>query len=199
MPPAITAAVEGITDEAVVRRLFSHVRAVPGNVYVKQGKPSLRKRLAGYNHAARHAPWFILVDLDRDADCAPPLRQEWLPQPAPMGCFRVAVRAIEAWLMADAEALARFLHVPKSRIPADPEALEDPKVEMVNLARQSRQKAITTDRVARQRSGRAVGPAYASRLIEYAHGPWRPDIAAQRADSLARAIRALRQLMDNCA
>jgi hypothetical protein len=195
MSPVITAAVEGITDEAVAGKLISHVGARLGTVHGRQGKSHLKQRLSGYNHAARHAPWFMLVDLDRDADCVPPIRQEWLPHPSPMACFRVAVREIEAWLMADAEALAAYLGVASNRIPDQPETLVDPKAVMVELARFARRKAIRDDMVPRTGSGRAVGPAYSSRLVEYVADCWRPDVAATHADSLARAIRALRRLV----
>ena len=109
----------------------------------------------------------VLVDLDHDAECAPPFCAEWVPSPAPYLCFRVAVREVEAWLMADADSLASFLSVVRNKIPAEPEQLDDPKTEMVNLARRSRRRAIRKDMVPRAGSGRSVGPAYASRLIEY--------------------------------
>ena len=79
----ISAAVEGIVDEAVVRKLIAHADATLGDVYGKQGKSFLRQKIAGYNNAAQRAPWLVLVDLDSDEDCAPPLRSAWLPQPAP--------------------------------------------------------------------------------------------------------------------
>ena len=110
----IAAAVEGIVDEAVVRKLIAHAGATPGDVYGRQGKSFLRQRIAGYNNAAQRMPWIVLVDLDLDNDCAPPLRDAWLPQPAPYLCFRVAVRKVEAWLLADAERLASFLRVARS-------------------------------------------------------------------------------------
>ncbi|HWP60972.1 MAG TPA: hypothetical protein VNL14_23955 [Candidatus Acidoferrales bacterium] len=194
MPALISAAVEGPTDEAVAVRLIHHVGAEAGVVYGKQGKPHLRERVSGYNRAARHAPWLVLVDLDRDADCAPPLRTAWLPDPAPRLCFRVAVRAIEAWLLADAETIADFLGVARSKVPALPETLDHPRTALVNLARTSRRKDIRQDMAPREGSGRPVGPAYTSRLIEYAGKHWRPTEAAKRADSLARAIRCLRWL-----
>ena len=199
MPPFVTVAVEGIADEAVAGKLISLVGADMGAVYGKQGKSHLRQRLAGYNHAARHAPWLMLVDLDRDADCAPPVLRAWLPNPAPMACLRVTVRAIEAWLIADAESLAGYLGISRNRIPEQPEGLDDPKAEMVNLARASRHRPIRQDMVPRDRSGRSVGPAYSSRLVEFIVGCWRPKVAAIRADSLNRAIRALRRLMETIA
>ncbi len=194
--PVITAAVEGIVDEAVVRRLLAYAGAVPGSVYGKRGKLDLRRRINGYNNAAQLRPWLVLVDLNNDAQCAPLLCRKWLPNPAPQLCFRVAVRQVEAWLMGDAETLARYLRVARSRIPVDPESLPNAKAEMVNIARGSRTLAVRQDMVPRPGSGRAVGPAYASRLIEYIQRDWRPEIAAQRADSLRRAIDCLQQLVD---
>jgi len=179
--PIIFAAVEGIVDEAVACRLISHAGAVPGDVYGKIGKSFLRRGIKGYNNSAKRALWFVLVDLDHDADCAPPLCSDWLPNKAPGLCFRVAVRAVEAWLLADAERLAKFLGVAPSKMPAD-------------LARGSRRRDIREDMVPRPGSGRPVGPAYASRLIEFASKHWRPDIAGRHADSLKRAIRCIKQI-----
>ncbi len=195
MDAVVQASVEGVTDEAVVRRLIEHAGAQVGTVYGKEGKPALRQRVSGYNNAARWSPWVILVDLDRDADCAPPLCARWLPEPAPMMCFRVAVRAVEAWLLADADEMARFLGVSRTRLPDDPERLDDPKRTMVDLARRSRRRAIREDLVPRPGSGRPVGAAYASRLIEFTESGWRPNVAAGRSDSLRRAIACVERLI----
>lgn|GEM_PF-3609793 len=78
----ISAAVEGIIDEAVVRKLILEAGGCPGAIYGKNGKALLRRLLPGYNNAARFSPWIILVDLDRDAECAPPLLEDWLSEPA---------------------------------------------------------------------------------------------------------------------
>lgn len=190
----VTAAVEGIVDEAVVRTLLNHVGVTPGDVHGKNGKAHLCQRIPGYNNAARHAPWIVLVDLDRDADCAPPLRRAWLSHPAPYMCFRVAVRAVEAWLLADGERIASFLRVARQRIPTDPEGLENPKETMVNLALQSRRRDVREDMVPRPGSGRSVGPAYSSRLIEFAANYWRPQVAVEQCDSLRRATECLMRL-----
>ncbi len=195
-PVVISAAVEGGVDEAVARRLVRHVGGQPGAVYGKGGKPSVLNNLKGYNNAGRHSPWFVLVDLDRDRDCAPLARTEWLPQPAPRLCFRIAVRTVEAWLMADVETLASYLDIARNKVPADTESLESPKTTLVNLARRSRRRRIREDMAPRQDSGRQVGPAYESRIIEYVDTTWRPQIAARRADSLQRTIVCLRRLVE---
>lgn len=193
-PPEISGAVEGLLDEAVLRRVIEHVGARPGPVHGKNGKPFLRKRLPGYNQAAYRAPWLVLVDLDQDENCAPPFVASWLPQTAPYMCLRVVVREVESWLFADRERLARFLRVRLSRVPEEPEAVAYPKRVMVDVARFSRSRDIREDMVPRPGSGRTVGPNYTARLIQFvteARAGWRPEIAAQRSDSLAGCLRCI--------
>lgn len=196
-PVIISAGVEGIVDEAVARKLIIQAGGHPGTIYGKNGKPFLRRHINGYNSAARRLPWMVLVDLDRDWECAPPLREEWVPDPAPYLCFRVAVREIESWLIADAESLAGFMSVARSRISANPENLQEPKAEMVNLARHSRRREIREDMVPREGSRRSVGPAYTSRLVEYVEARWRPEVATRRANSLRRAITCLKRIIES--
>jgi hypothetical protein len=196
--PVINGAVEGIVDEAVFRRLLKAVRADPGTVYGKNGKQQLLERLGGYNSAARFSPWFVLIDLDRDADCPPPFVAASLPVPSERMCFRVAVREVEAWLLGDRERLARFLNIDPGWIPSDPERLSNPKEQVVSLARRSRSREIVADMVPRQESGRSEGAAYASRLIEFISDSrlgWRPTVAARSSDSLRRCLRCLRRLV----
>lgn len=193
-PVVVSASVEGVVDEAVVRALLMSAGMKPGPVYGKQGKSHLQEKINGYNNAAQRLPWLVLVDLDRDYECAPQLRNAWLPQPASLLCFRVAVHSVEAWLLADAQRFASFLGVPRIKLSTEPEKLADPKTVVVNLARTSKRRAIREDMVPREGSGRLVGPAYSSRLIEFASSFWRPNIAARRADSLSRAIDCLKRL-----
>lgn len=196
MPPFITVAVEGITDEAVADRILRTVGAEPARIYVTHGREKLKSRIHAYNEAARHVPWLILVDLNHAEACAPQLKSLWLPHPAPFLCFQVAVRSVESWLLADAVNLSRYLAVPVGRIPKDPEALEKPKQVLVSLARQSRRKDIRSDMVPEEGSGRDEGPAYASRLIEFIHQHWNVGQAATRSDSLRRALRCLQRLKE---
>lgn len=61
-------------------------------------------------------------------------------------CFRIAVREVEAWLLADAEQAAGFLAVPLARIPAEPETLPDPKATLIALAGRSRKELCSARR-----------------------------------------------------
>jgi len=197
----VSGAVEGPTDEAVLRRLLEEAGVAAGSVFGKSGKAFLRQNVQRYNRAAHHFPWIVLVDLNREAECAPALCKAWLPNPASQMCFRVAVREVESWLLADRERFARFLSVAITKIPRNPESLEDPKRAIVDLAAQSRRREIREDMTPRPGSGRRIGPAYTSRIIEFVtdrHFGWRPNVAAKSADSLHRCLRRFRRFLDAC-
>lgn len=183
-------------DEAVARVIISFAGGRLDKVFGKKGKADLRSKLSGYNSAAGYRPWLVLVDLDNDAVCAPALRQDWLAAPSQFMCFRIAVREVEAWLMADRESLADFLRIRRTRVPDDIEGLEDPKRTLVDLARESRVNAIRADLVPRPGSGRSAGPAYTSRLTSFAEHHWDVGRASTRSRSLSAAIACL---MARCA
>jgi hypothetical protein len=188
----LSVAVEGDLDEVALRRLLAEAGLPFGKVYGKAGKDRLRNRIHDYNNAARLMPWIVLVDLDREAECAASLCRSWLPEPAPRLMFRVAVRALEAWLLADGEAISEHLGVSKDRVPLLPDNEPDPKRSLIELAHHSRQARI---REAMTPSiGRRVGPLYSLIMSEFIERHWRPEIAAERSDSLRRCRLRLREL-----
>lgn len=191
----ISSAVEGVTDEAVVARVITLAGGEVGPVYGKSGKSQLLERLRGYNEAARRSPWLILIDLDRDFTCAPDALAAWLPEPAELMALRIARPQIEAWLLADAETIADYLSVARSRVPRTPEELPDAKQALVNLARRSRRRDIRQEMVPREGSGRAVGPGYVGRIIDYASTTWRPRVAAASAPTLRKTLNASHELV----
>jgi hypothetical protein len=130
----------------------------------------------------------IVRDLDQDATCAAELLAGKQPG-GHQGSVRIAVRAVEAWLLAD-PASAQWLGVAASALPREVEALEDPKQTLINLARRSRSAAIKVDIV--PTLSRSIGPGYVDQVRTFCATKWRPDVAAQRSDSLARLIRHVR-------
>lgn len=186
--------VEGKTDEFVARRLLEHVGLGVGTVYGLNGKADILMRLSGYNQAARFAPWFVLVDLDNNQPCTGQAVRLWLPNQQAGMRLRVAVQAVESWILADAESLAAFLAIPSSKVSPNPDLDPQPKRTLINLARMSRRKAIREDMVPRQGSSLTAGPHYADRLIEFIKNYWQPDEALKRSESLQRCVYALSSL-----
>jgi len=113
-------------------------------------------------------------------------------------CLRLAVRQVEAWLLADRDAIARHFHL-RRQVPDRPELEADPKVVLVNLCRTSRRRDVREGMVPREASGRAIGPEYVALVRDFAANGWDPLRARPNAPSLDRAIRAIermRQLFD---
>lgn len=94
MSTSVSAVVEGDLDAAVVRRLAADAGLMIATIHVRGGKQNIRRRIDGYDMAARYSPFVVLVDLDREYGCAPDLVVDWLPNRQPHMCFRVAVRAV---------------------------------------------------------------------------------------------------------
>ncbi len=195
----ISGAVEGILDEAVLRRLVESVGAEIAYLYPVGGMKQLDQRLSGYNKAARYSPWCVLRDLDTDAACPADLIAHILPESAPTMCFRIVVRAVEAWLMADRQRIASFLSVSRAKIPLSPDDTPNPKEVLINVARTSNKIAVRESLVPRPGSGRSVGTGYTSLMIEYVRTKWRPEVAAEYSDSLMRCISCLKSLIGRMA
>jgi hypothetical protein len=109
-------------------------------------------------------------------------------------CFRIVVRELESWLLADTEALAAFLGIRRTLIPAGPDQLDDPKQVLVSLGSKARKADIRRDLVPRPASGRSIGPGYTSRMLEFVQDRWRPAVAETNSDSLRRCRLRLREL-----
>ncbi|HUN08312.1 MAG TPA: DUF4276 family protein [Aggregatilineales bacterium] len=192
---AINIVVEGRTDLHVMRRIFHYVGHEIGKVRDDKSKPGLLTDIRKYEQAARYVTWLMLLDLDQDAACGAAYRQSLVSDPQSPLILRIAVRTIEAWIMADREHLAAFLKVSMQKIPAYPDSVEYPKKTLIEVVRTSRDKKLIADMVPLQSIGKLEGPNYEARIAEFMNHdkyPWRPEVAAQHSDSLARCIRSLK-------
>ena len=99
-------------------------------------------------------------------------------------------------MMADRKSFSEFFAVAESRVPRNPDDLDDPKQALLNLIRRSRSRDLRDDMLPRSGSTAQEGPAYTSTLSEYVARSWSPRLAAKSSPSLARAMRAVAALAD---
>jgi hypothetical protein len=188
----INLAVEDSLSETVLQKLiqFTGRNFAVGTVYGRNGNGYLKKTIDGWNNAARGAPLLLLTDLDNE-NCPPSLITSWLSKPKHNNLlFRVAVKEVEAWLIAD-QSLARYFRIPAALIPANPEALADPKAEIIRLAERSRSKDIRRSVVPRPGTTARQGPAYNSCLEQFVRENWDINTARRISTSLDRTIERL--------
>ena len=190
----INLAVEDRLSEAVLRRILSHSDRgyALGACYKRGGYGYLKKNIRGWNAAARSVPFIVLTDLDASYPCPGALILDWLPlQQRHNLLFRVAIREVEAWLIADRTNLAAFLRVPERLIPENPDRVPDPKRAIVELARKSRDRWMRERIAPKPKSTASQGPDYNGCLIEFVTAGWDIEAAIAGSESLRRTVRKL--------
>jgi len=186
--------VEDALSEAALRKILIHVDRdfSVGVCYGKRGFGFIKRNIQGFNQAAKGMSFLVLTDLDT-ADCPPLLIRDWLPAPQnPNLMFRIAVREVEAWLLADREGFAGFLNISTANMPMDVEAVQDPKRALVNLAKKCKSRSIRDAIVPRLGVTAIQGPDYNGTLMRFVRDHWDVSRASKHSDSLARTVRAVK-------
>lgn len=105
-------------SEYVIRKIMQNYTndfyyLIPMN---NRGYGSIKKKIKIFNELNNSMLFFVLTDLDNH-ECAPSMIQKWISQPIRDNLlFRVAVREVETWLLADSKGFAKFLKLDKSFI-----------------------------------------------------------------------------------
>ncbi len=189
----INLVVEDSLSEAVVRMILqqSGRHYSVGNCFGQGGSGYLKKKIRGFNNAAKGTPFLVLTDLDK-SECPPVLIKQWLSEPKhPNLLFRIAVREVESWLLAHHDALSKFLGIRKGSIPLDVDAVDDPKQLLIDLTRKSRYRPLREAIVPSPGSTAKVGPDYNGRLISFVKSHWKVPVAMRCSPSLKRTVHAV--------
>src|SRR5688572_5485561 len=156
---SVALATEDELSEVVGERLLGEVALTPDLLFRRGGNGYLRTNIQKWSRLAGLMPVLVLTDLD-NAPCASALIGAWLrshSQPQNL-VVRVAVREVEAWLLADHEGMRGILGA-RSRFPPDPDAIADPKRVLLQLARRA-PREVREDLVAARGSAAAQGIGY---------------------------------------
>lgn len=189
--------VEGYVDEAVAIRLLLHCGHNAGATFGIKGWSYIQQKAAAFDLGCRGQGLLTLVDrMDTREPCPVVVVQTWVPHRNPFHLFRVVVREIESWILADRESVSNFLAIPLAKISMDPEALDDPKRTLINLARGSRKRAIRDALVPVEGASASEGPLYSSEIIRFVAEQWSPERACQHSPGLEKCVARLNELGD---
>lgn len=201
MPLEVDYLTEGATDAIVAEKLIRAAGLVPGTDYLlgsrRRGKQQFDNRVRGLNAGVKHGRAVLaLRDHDDDAPCAGDLVRSILSDRDPRLILRIAVRSVEAWLMADRDAYARHFGVRVADVPNVPETIERPKDLLNNWINGSRGKHLTRFVAEQRRYGLANWQIIAAYQTIFVRDVW--DVTRARnfgsAPSLNRAFAALEQI-----
>lgn len=192
----VALATEDELSEAVGKRLLAESGGAlqVNQLLRKGGNGYLRSRINSWCEIARYQPVLLITDLDALA-CPTELLTTWLNarvKPVDL-VFRVAVREIESWLLADHDGMKLLLGNGARNLPDTPDNLADPKRCLLTLA-QKAPRAIRDDLVVPKGTIASQGLAYNKTLSDFVLTRWSPVKAAARSDSLRRARDRIREL-----
>lgn len=194
--PYITIATEDELSEAVGLRLVADIlpRFEVTNMLRRGGNGYLKRKCLDFNRMALRHPVFLMTDLD-DTQCASALINSWFGQ-VPKNAnliFRVAVREVESWLLADHQGMATLLERGANNITLNPDHLPDPKQYLLRCAKRA-PRDVKNDLIRSKGALASQGLGYNSRLCSFVREIWAPEQASQRSDSLRRAVERLREV-----
>ena len=194
----IALATEDELSEAVGSRLVAEVApALEINLRLRRGGSGyLRSKLRNFHEMARRQPVLLITDLDR-SPCPATLIAQWSRQIRRNDglLFRVAVHEIEAWLLADHEAIGNLFGGRTRKLPERPDAIADPKRALLDLAAAAPRR-IRANLRAEEGAIAAQGLGYNRTLAEWVHQKWSPERASSRSESLHRTRLRIRELAD---
>ncbi len=162
------------------------------NTYKGHGFGYLKSNIRGFNQASVVTPFFMLTDLD-NYSCPSELKKDWIDFTLHSNfVFRIAVREVEAWLLADIEGKSEYFKVSRNNFPMKPELESDPKSTLIQVAKKSRIRRIREDIVPINENAR-IGPNYNGCLMEFTYYNWSIENATKRSNSLSRAVSKLQR------
>ncbi|MDY7524874.1 hypothetical protein [Sphingomonas sp. 10B4] len=144
--------------------------------------------------AIRH-PVLLITDLDNRL-CAKSLIDSWFGN---LNInvnlkFRVAVREMEAWLLADHHGMRELLGRGGNNIAPNPDGIQNPKEYLLERAKRAPSE-IKNDLVRARGSAAVQGLGYNARLSEFVRTTWSLEQASQRSESLVKAVERLKELL----
>lgn len=182
-------------SEAIGTRLLKDFLSFPASIQPlrKGGFGYIRSKMKNWCQLSHIHPVLIITDLDR-SQCPFSLKKEWIGTATPSNdlIFRVAVKEIESWLLADHDTIQMMLGN-KGQLPNQPDELNDPKQYLLELSK-SAPRDVRYDLIKQEGSICSQGLGYNRRLASVVHTHWNPVRAATRSPSLQKTIFRLQNL-----
>ncbi|WP_152521875.1 hypothetical protein [Pantoea sp. AS-PWVM4] len=194
----VCVATEDVLSEAVALKLISltNGRLIVSQKLRKNGFGYLKSKFPNFCNLSQNMPVILITDLD-NCPCAPSLINNWkngavIP---PNLIFRVAVREVESWILADHVGLSDFFKIPAKAIPMIPDDLPNPKSTLLSLAKKA-PRDLKNGLIAKKGTLAIQGTEYNIILSDFVNRIWDPRRAAENSDSLSRAIKRVTELAE---
>lgn len=154
----------------------------------KGGFGYLKSKLPSLCGISKTQPVILFTDLDR-CECPKILINNWFKgMDKPKGLlFRVVVREIESWVLADHKAFSEYFGISAAKLPQDPDSILDPKATLLKLVGGSRRE-LKEAMIAKKGALAIQGVGYNTILGDFIRTSWSPQRAQERSKSLKKAF-----------
>lgn len=195
----VTIVFEDELSEYVLTRMLSFFgnKYSVSQSYTDNGFGYIKANIKGFNQASKFSPFIILTDLD-NLPCPVNLIEDWLPKKIHEKylIFRIAVKEVESWLLADIEGFSSYSGVSEANFPKLPELENDPKATLIGIIKKSSKRKIKDD-ILPINSNAKIGPNYNNRLGDFVFYHWNINTAQNRSSSLKKAMDSLQKFEFN--
>ena len=195
----LTCVYEDLLTASVIKRLVNEFN---DKITITQeinahGFGKIKRDILKYNNAAKNKPFIIITDLDKK-ECAVSLIEDWFnnTEKEPELIFRVAVKEIDAWILADKKGIAKTLNISPDIIPSEPEKIDNPKELLMQLAKKSKKREIREEFPPKD-SFAHQGPLYNILLTTFVNEEWNLDEAMKHSKSLEKAYIAIKRFAES--
>ena len=181
---------EDAPSEAILTRLVTEYAPTLSITarFAARGFGNIKSGFPRFRNASNAVPHIVLTDLDQ-YPCASALLRDWNALPLHRRVFfRIAVREIESWLLADSVGIASMLSIDRKKIPTAPDDVANPKQTLVNLSRRSKSRRFSAEFAPATSSSAQIGPMYNDYLCRFIRANWNVENARARSPSLQRCI-----------
>jgi len=187
---------EDALHEAVIKNILSNSSVnyiyKPDKLNNCHGKSNIFKNMEKYNQVAKFQTILVLVDLNQKHKCPSDLLKKWFVHPKNHNLiFRIAVREVESWILADRDNFAKFIKIDKVFIPYESDKIDDPKECLIKLVKNSKIKKLRDYIVPKHKTTAKQGPNYNEPLVDFVLNHWDIEEAAKNSPSLHRTINAI--------
>jgi hypothetical protein len=173
--------------DKIIKTFFSS-KYIISNYTCGRGFGWIKKNINVYNKASARMTYLVVVDLD-NASCPIKIIQEWLDDEKGENLlFRIAVREIESWIVADVQNFSKFLHIREKKLRKDVDEIPDPKKYIFDLVKESNIRQLSG--ICPKGTAR-IGDDYNEKLTKFVKSSWNPEFAMDNSSSLKRTIKSL--------
>ena len=195
----LTCVYEDLLTASVIKRLvneFNNKITITQEINA-HGFGKIKRDILKYNNAAKNKPFLIITDLDKK-ECAISLIDDWFSNTKKESelIFRVAVKEIDAWILADKKGIAKALNISSDIIPSEPEKIDNPKELLMQLAKKSKCRKIREEFPPKDFFAHQ-GPLYNILLTDFVNNEWNLNEAKLHSRSLEKAYMAIKRFAES--